>query len=441
MTPEGTVSAQITQIAVPEITPFWQRMPKFFLYPLHTEPLLYMGFLAAATLLGFVLPVPSPFDHLIVHAGVWLAFIRYAYKTLDQTARGLLTPDQHKYEADPERTNLPYKQFGIFMVMGFALSVAQAMGGLVLGAVTIFATLAMPASVMILALTRSFWAGLNPLGVMSMMSMIGLPYLGLCAFLFLLMASEQALSVFLAPLVSPWLLLPVVNFVSMYFTLIMFNMMGYVVHQYHGALGVDQDAKAGPAVGAKEESGAEAIGRLVGAGQIDQALELAYEEQRIAPENLAVQQRYHKLLQLAGRTDRLLSHGPRYLSLLLKKGMGGDALALYKLMQGHNEKFETEQPAQLLELAEAARKARDFTQALALVKGFDKRFPRNPAIPSVYLFAAKILCENYKQESGARQILKTLTERYPEHPAGIEARQYLAVLDKLAQPAPSTAGA
>lgn len=54
-------------------------------------------------------------------------------------------------------------------------------GGLVLGAVTIFATLAMPASVMILALTRSFWAGLNPLGVISMMSMIGLPYLGLCA--------------------------------------------------------------------------------------------------------------------------------------------------------------------------------------------------------------------------------------------------------------------
>ncbi len=231
------MSAQITQIAVPEITPFWQRMPKFFLYPLHTEPLIYMGFLAAATLLGFLLPVPSPFDHLIVHAGVWLAFIRYAYKTLDQTARGLLTPDQHKFEADPERTNLPYKQFGIFMVMGFALSVAQSMGGLVLGAVAIFATLAMPASVMILALTRSFWAGLNPLGVMSMMSMIGLPYLGLCAFLFLLMASEQALSMFLAPLVSPWLLLPVVNFVAMYFTLIMFNMMGYVVHrQVRGAI-------------------------------------------------------------------------------------------------------------------------------------------------------------------------------------------------------------
>lgn len=64
-----------------------------------------MGFLAAATLLGFVLPVLSPFDHLMFMPGSgWLS---YAYKTLDQTARGLLTPDQHKYEADPERAICP----------------------------------------------------------------------------------------------------------------------------------------------------------------------------------------------------------------------------------------------------------------------------------------------------------------------------------------------
>lgn len=79
---------------VPDITPFWQRLPLFFRYPLHAEPLLYMMLLAATTLLGFVLPIPSPLDHLLVHFGVWLAFIRYSYKTLDQTAQGLLTPDQ-----------------------------------------------------------------------------------------------------------------------------------------------------------------------------------------------------------------------------------------------------------------------------------------------------------------------------------------------------------
>lgn len=433
------MSSQLADKEAPEITPFWLRLPKFFRYPLHVEPLSYMLVLSLATLLGFVLPVPAPLDHLLVHLGVWLAFIRYSYKVLDQTAQGLLTPDQHKLRADPERVNLPYKQFGIFMVMGFALGLAEAVGGLALGVVTVFTSLAVPASVMILTLTRSFWAGLNPLALLSMMRLIGLPYLGLCAFLLLLTASQQTLGMLLLPLFSGWLVLPVLNLVAMFFTLIMFNMMGYVVYQYHAALGVSVHAATRPEVERPAETDAEAIGRLVGAGQIDAALERAYEAQRVAPDNLAAQQRYHKLLLLGDRNDRLLAHGRRYLGLLLSKGMGDEALNLFKVLQGRDAAFAPEQPAQLLDLAEVARRRRDFTLALTLIKGFDKRFPRNPAIPSVYLFAARLLCEHYKQESGARQILATLLERYPEHPAGVEAQQYLVVLDKLAASAPAGA--
>lgn len=426
------MSAQFSQQAVPEITPFWRRIPKFFLYPLHVEPLLYMGGLSAATLLGFLLPLPAALGHVLVHLGVWLIFICYAYKTLDQTALGLLTPEQHELEVDSTRTSLPFKQFGIFVVMGFALQAAESMGGVVFGATAIFIMLATPASVMILALTHSFWSGLNPLALVSMMRTIGLPYLGLFGFLLLLSGSQEALTMLLVPQLPGWLLVPVLNFVVMYFTLIMFNMMGYVVHQYHAELGVDQSAMAADD-GASEASVADAIGRLVGDGQIAEAIDLAYEAQRIAPDDLAAQQRYHKLLLLAERKEQLLPHGRRYLSLLLRKGMGGDALALYQLLRGQDAAFEVELPAQWLDLAEAAHRRGDSTQALALIKGYDKRYPRDPAIPSVYLFAARVLCENYKQEAGARRILGTLLERYPEHPAGIEARQYLSVLDRLAQ--------
>ena len=176
---------------VPAITPFWQRIPRFFRYPLHLEPLLYMAVLSLATLLGFVLPLPSPLDHLVVHLGVWLAFIRYAYKTLDQTAIGLLTPDQHRSFADEGRASLPYKQFAILMAMGFVLGLAQSMGGLVYGAVLIFVVLAFPASVMNLAITQSFWSRLNPLAAIRMMRTVGLPYLALCAFLFLLCSNSR----------------------------------------------------------------------------------------------------------------------------------------------------------------------------------------------------------------------------------------------------------
>lgn len=413
----------------PDITPFWQRLPRFFRYPLHWEPLLYMGLLAAATLLGFILPIPTPFDHILVHLGVWLAFIRYAYKTLDQTAQGLLTPEQHRTHDDPERSNLPYKQFAIFIVVGFVLGLAEAGGGLLFGAALIFSVLALPASAMILAITRSFWAGLNPFAAIGMMRVIGLPYLGLCAFLFLLSASQQVLQMGLLPRLPGWLLLPALNFVAMYFTLIMFNMMGYVVYQYHHLLGVQVSTSAG---GKPEAAGSDAIGRLVGEGRIDEALEIAYEAQRVASDDVAAHGRYHKLLALAGRDERLLSHGRRYLDLLLQKGQGDEALALYRLLQARDAAFAPEQPAQLLRLAEAARRQRDFPQALALVKGFDKRFPRHADIPSVYLFAARVLCENLRQDASARQLLTVLLARYPEHPTNVEARQLLAVLDKLA---------
>ena len=94
--------------------------------------------------------------------------------------------------------------------------------------------------------------------------------------------------------------------------------------------------------------------------------------------------------------------------------------------------FAPEQPAQLLRLAEAARRRREYAPALALVKGFDKRFPRHPEIPAVYLFAASVLSENLRQDASARQILGVLLARYPEHPVAGEAQQLATVIDKLA---------
>ena len=426
-----------THAEVPVVTPFWQRLPLFFRFPLHWEPLLYMGLLSLVTLLGFVLPIPSPFDHVLVHLGVWLAFVRYAYKTLDQTAQGRLTPDQHQTLSDTDRDSLPYKQFAIFMVMGLVLGFAEQMGGLVLGAATIFSVLALPASVMNLSITRSFWAGLNPLAAISMMRIVGMPYLGLCAFLFLLSASQQMLMISMLPRLPGWMILPALNFVAMYFTLIMFNMMGYVVYQHHHLLGVSISANASTAGGRADGKGgeaADAIGRLVGAGQIDEALDIAYEAQRVAPDDVAANGRYHKLLALAGRDDRLLSHAKRYLGLLLNKGQGDEALVLYRAMQERHAAFEPEQPAQLLRLAEIARRRRDFPEALALIKGFDKRFPRHAEIPAVYLFAARVLCENLRQDANARRIIAVLLARYPGHPVSAEAQQLLTVLDKLAVP-------
>ena len=301
----------------------------------------------------------------------------------------------------------------------------------------VFFVLAMPASIMILSITQSFRAGLNPFAAVGMMRVIGLPYLGLCAFLFLLSSSQGILQMELVPRVPEWLMIPTLNFVAMYFTLIMFNMMGYVVYQYHALLGVEISASA-PASG-PTATPVDAIGALIAAGQIDEAVDMAYEAQRAAPDDQVAHGRYHKLLLLAGREERAVSHARNYLSLLLQKGRGEQALDLYREMQARESSsglaFAPERPEQLLRLAEAARRRREYAPALELVKGFDKRFPRHPEIPAVYLFAASVLCENLRQDASARRILDVLLARFPEHPVAGEARQLATVIDKMAVPA------
>jgi hypothetical protein len=421
---------------VPDIPPFWQRLPRFFLYPLHPEPLLYMLFLSCATWLVFIVPAPLPFNFLIVLFGVSLAFIRYAHETLDQTAMGLLTPEEHVVYDDTGRAGLPYKLYGVFAVIGLVTGLAERAGGLFLGAALIYGTLSTPAVIMILAVTRSFRAALNPFTVIRMMTIVGLPYLGLSAFIFLLSASEFTLRALLLPRVPPWPWFPVLAFVPMYFTLIMFNMMGYVIHQYHHLLGVRiQQARQGVRTGngAAAASGAtDSYADLIVSGRIDQALDAAYEARRVDPENVGARDRYHKLLLLSDQKDRLLSHARRYLALLLKKDLASNAIGLFHAMRERDPAFQPDEPAQIPRLAEAARQGRDFALALSLVKGFDKRFRGSGEIPAVYFFAAQTLCENLRRDDAARQILAALLERYPAHPVSDRARQLLNTIEKIA---------
>ncbi|GHU39179.1 hypothetical protein AGMMS50256_38900 [Betaproteobacteria bacterium] len=275
------------------------------------------------------------------------------------------------------------------------------------------------------------------------MTTIGLPYLGLLAFVFLLSASQAVLLSFLMPRVSSWLFLPVFTFVTMYFSLIMFNMMGYVIYQNHHLLGVQVKTKTNRGVRAGnnmvvDNDETDSYADLIASGQIDKALDIAYEEQRIDPENVAAHDRYHKLLLISDRKERLLSHARRYLALLLNKNLSTEAIGVYRVMREQDPAFEPEIPAHLLRLAEAARKNRDFKLAMSLIKGFDKRFPRNAEIPNVYFFAAEMLCENMRQDATARQILTKLLERYPEHPVKDKARQLLNAIEKMATPSSST---
>lgn len=426
--------AQVSDDGEAGITPFWQRIPKFFLYPFHTAPLLYSALLAGASVVAEILPT------FLVELCIFVATLRYAFRVMEQTSLGYLTPDQHELEPKPERVNLPYKLVGMLLVWGLIIGLI-AMVNPFFGFVANFVvTLALPASVMSLAASNSLAQGLNPGKCIEIMKAVGKPYFALWVFLYLLMSGGSVVLPLIAPLFPEWLLLPVVNFVFIYFALVMFNMMGYCLYQYHNSLGLDVKVEfeaatdgGAPAAAAKpRDLVGEAIAAKVGAGDVKGALEAAYDQQRSESDDLAVQERYHKLLLLDDNPDKVVSHGRSLIALLLRKDRGDRALQIFKACRELKAGFAIEEPGDLFKLAQAARRARDFNLALELVRGFDKRHPRHPDVPAVYLTSAQILSEHYKKDEMATLILNGLMQKFPEHPLCAEAASYLKVIERMA---------
>ena len=428
-----------------DIVAFWQRLPKFFLFPFHTEPLLYTLLLSASALLVPLLDpwLPDDFALLIVESGIWLAALRYAFRVLQQTALGFLTPDQYRQASDAQDASLPYKLLGVLFVWG-AISGAVAKLSDTLGVlVDLFTALALPASIMGLAVTQSLAQGLSPARWVAVMRSIGKPYLILWFFLSLLFGGGGIGFELLRPVMADWLLLPLANLAFLYFNLIMFNMMGYCLYQYHRQLGLEvevayaasRDGRPGAAqTGKPSDAIADDIARLIAAGDMKGALDRAYESQRLAADDLAAQDRYHRLLLLMpDKRDATLSHGQRYLALLLRKAQSERALEVFKSCRGLREDFEPAEPGQILQLAHAARRRRDFKLALALVRDFDQRHPRHPDVPAAYMLSAQIFSENFKKDELARLILQGLLQKFPGHALAADADIYLRTLDRIAK--------
>jgi hypothetical protein len=417
------------------ITPFWQRIPKFFLFPFQLDPLAYAAFLSLVSLLVVILP---GFLGVVVILGITLAALRYAFRIVDQTSLGFLTPEQYQREAALETTYLPYKMLGVLVLWGLLEGITARFSPTLAVFMSIFTTLALPAVAMVLVMTGSFVQALNPAQWINVMRAVGSPYLALWFFLFLLLGGAGIALRLLSPILGGWLTLPVVTFAYVYFTFVMANMTGYVLYQFHEPLGIA--VKVGfevtRASDGKAEKAVDPIGddiaRHVASGNLKDALEIANEQQQVEPDNIVAHERYHKLLGLAGKNEALLRHGTPYVGALLRKDQHYRALEVLKSLRDVDPAFESTNPSHTLPLAIAARSRGEHSYALRLMRGFDRRHPRDQDIPAVYLLSAQILSENFHKDDLARTLLRQLDAKYPGSPAAAEARVYLQMMDRIA---------
>lgn len=141
------------------IDPFWERLPRFFLYPFSIRPLLLM---LGLSLFSALLTGPGIFG-LLAGIAIWGLAFKYAYAILQSTARGNLTTPKLDSGTLSENFGPVVKQIGIYAAIFFAAGI-------------VFAKLGMAGGVLLISSSASVTTGgffqpiLPETGTMSMLS-------------------------------------------------------------------------------------------------------------------------------------------------------------------------------------------------------------------------------------------------------------------------------
>lgn len=421
------------------IPPFWHKLNSFFLFPLQRRPLVYAIVLSMC---AYLLLMGALFA-IVVGLGLLLAVSRYGFKVAAFASRGILDSDDYdRYGSDDDWKVLPWKFFGVLVVHGLVIGMlTKASPGLgVLG--DLFSSFLIPVTLMVLISSGSLSAAINPFILLGTIAGIGLPYLLLCLFLFLLMQGAPMAFGMLLAFMPKAVLAPLLAFVLIYLNWVIAAMIGYVMYQNHAELGIEPDkapegepgaAPVDPQLAQAKRRDA-AVAQKVQAGDMQAALEEAREWQRTDPDSLADQQRYHRVLKLTDKTSELTRHAQQYIALLMHKQRSGDALEAWSSCYKRDKSFALERADLTLALAQVAWKRAQVPHSLALLHGFEKRYPGHDLIPQAHELAVRVLKQGANKPDQALRVFMRLKTQYPEHPSTQEAAWVLR--DEL-QPAPA----
>jgi hypothetical protein len=456
-------------------TPFWRRMPRFFLFPAAKPSLWRIAAASAAYgLAGWIFgrnmfssPVFGSLCLLLVFLGTAVFLARYGFLVIERTAAGYLRQDQYPEFAEQGSPYRPYKMFLVMIVVPILISVISALFTSPLLMVLLFIgfTLLLPASCMVMTMTDSFFDAINPARCLEIARKIGKPYLALCLFLLLVMLSSQQASDLLLPRLvgsqmqahaktlsagaTPAAIAGaigrtmgigffVLSFIGSYFFVLMCALIGYTMYQYSGELGVSVvgpgEARTIGRIGSAEHERRTRdalIGQMVAAGEIREAIDMLNADLREKPSDLSLHGRLHKLLLIEGATPRIEDHAERYVELLVKTDNAREALPLVEAAFARRPDYEPRALEMVVPLARAALAVGKPKLAAQLIRGFDKRHKMHPDIPHVYLLGAQLMLEGGAPPAQALQMLRYLLGKYPDHPAAIEAKRLAEHLARL----------
>lgn len=432
------------------VTPFWARLREFFIYPAYPGPLLLL--LALTSIIFLIGQVPAAwtvsFDIVIWKINliyIFLSpfivlFLNYAYNVLTDTAHGYLKPT----EITSERLfGNSFVVFELLFIILFLQLFEIAAGNLFkqpgYHVATVLTSLVTPAVIMVLAIDKKFLSAINPVSVMSVITRIGTPYFIMFALFYLLGVAQDYLMDILLKYIDQSYSLAAYAFVTMYFYLIMFNMMGYTLYQHHGVLGYsiavemhEQDNdKQFDTVSVSPEMRAVEI--LIHEGQTDQAIKELQDIVSKNPSDTDARDRILKLARLTGNTRLHAEQAQSYMSYLIDENKLGQAALVFQSCYEYDKALKPVKPTERLEMAKYLRKKSKYKLATAILNDLHRDFPSFDGIPQAYLIVAQTLCEQFNDDERAEKILEFVIKNYSSHPLRPEVEEYLKIVKGLSE--------
>ncbi|PPU35370.1 MULTISPECIES: DUF4013 domain-containing protein [unclassified Xanthomonas] len=385
--------------------PFWTRIPAIATYPLRGSALYA---LIALTLCSALLVLPGILK-LLVMGVLGMATYTYAFDILRHTADGQADAPRLGYNSfDSAVLRLILLAIALGIVIGAAAVVAGPFGLTIAYVATL---LLLPGMLISLAIDGSLRRALNPAVSIDMAMRIGWPYLAAYGLLYVIQGSGTA-AAFIALTYLPPIVREATTLVASIWALFAsFHLMGYLVYQYHEALGYtpsggDVQERADPDQRLLDEAE-----HHVREGHTDEAFQAVRGAVRSRAVSLAVHELYQRLLRQHHRSDELHEHTQHYINRLLQERQERRALALQREALDSDPAFTPMLPEQATLLAERAKMAGQFQLATDGLLAAIAAWPRDPMLPSWSLDAGLMLAERFGRDDQARALLQHATER------------------------------
>jgi hypothetical protein len=283
------------------IEPFWNRLPKFFSYPISIQTLIVI---TALSLSSLIFTGPGLFNLLIGYL-IWGLLIKYSYEALKATAQGNLKPPRINAQTISEDFHQVFKQLVLFFLIGFVFAwLSPRLGIFASGVFLIVVVLSVPAMIILLVTTNSLMHALNPLIFTRLIIRIGWGYVLMFFFLALLGGAPAYLSSFIGDFMPVGLHQFLFAFAQNFYTVISYHLMGYVILQYHQQIGYqvgpeyfEHDSQTDRAMPIDDDARTlKEVKLLVQTGRLDKAISFIKEATKEnGIQNIILSERYYNL--------------------------------------------------------------------------------------------------------------------------------------------------